>query len=72
MLNQKIEYIHYDPVKRALVAEPEHWIYSSAGDFILNRWGVVELQDLPVSSAKPSFAEHSRPGLCLGRSRIEL
>jgi putative transposase len=48
MLNQKIEYIHYNPVKRGLVAEPEHWIYSSAGDFILNRKGLIDLQELPV------------------------
>jgi hypothetical protein len=48
MLTQKIEYIHYNPVERGLVTEPEHWVYSSAGDFILERKGVVELQSLPV------------------------
>ena len=30
MLLQKIEYIHFNPVKRGLVNEPEHWRYSSA------------------------------------------
>jgi hypothetical protein len=33
MLNQKSEYIHYNPVRRGYVSEPEHWIYSSAGDY---------------------------------------
>ena len=48
MLNQKIEYIHYNPVRRGYVSEPEHWIYSSAGDYIADRKGVIDLQDLPV------------------------
>jgi putative transposase len=48
MLNQKIEYIHYNPVKRGLVMCPEHWVYSSAVDFILDQKGPVELQALPV------------------------
>jgi len=33
MLNQKINYIHFNPVKRGLVSEPEHWIYSSARNY---------------------------------------
>jgi putative transposase len=27
---QKLEYLHNNPVKRGLVASPEHWLYSSA------------------------------------------
>lgn len=30
MLIQKLEYLHNNPVKRGLVAAPEHWRYSSA------------------------------------------
>jgi len=30
MLVQKIEYLHFNPVKIGLVREPEDWIYSSA------------------------------------------
>lgn len=30
MLNQKITYIHYNPVKRGFVNNPEYWKYSSA------------------------------------------
>jgi putative transposase len=48
MLNQKIEYIHYNPVKRGFVTAPEHWIYSSAGDYVLDRKGLVEIQALDV------------------------
>jgi putative transposase len=30
MMSQKLDYIHDNPVKRGLVAGPEHWRYSSA------------------------------------------
>ena len=33
MLRQKIEYIHYNPVRRGYVDEPEHWRYSSARNY---------------------------------------
>jgi putative transposase len=31
MLRQKIDYIHYNPVRRGYVRRPEGWVYSSAG-----------------------------------------
>lgn len=34
MLHEKIEYIHNNPVKRGLVASPEHWKYSSASNYL--------------------------------------
>ena len=33
MMRQKLEYIHYNPVKRGYVDEPEHWRYSSARNY---------------------------------------
>ena len=30
IMEQKLEYLHNNPVKRGLVASPEHWRYSSA------------------------------------------
>jgi REP element-mobilizing transposase RayT len=33
MLRQKLEYIHYNPVKRGYVDFPEHWRYSSARNY---------------------------------------
>ena len=33
MLVNKIEYIHYNPVRRGLVKKPKHWIFSSAADY---------------------------------------
>jgi putative transposase len=33
MMQQKIEYIHQNPVKRGYVDQAEHWRYSSARDY---------------------------------------
>jgi len=33
MMFQKIEYIHYNPVRRGYIDEPEHWRYSSARNY---------------------------------------
>jgi hypothetical protein len=32
-LQQKLKYIHMNPVRAGLVLEPEHWLYSSAADY---------------------------------------
>ena len=32
-LNEKIEYIHWNPVRRELVEQPTEWIWSSARDY---------------------------------------
>jgi len=34
MLLKKLEYIHFNPVKRGYVDMPEHWRYSSARDYL--------------------------------------
>ena len=46
MLVQKIEYIHYNPVKRGYVDEAEYWRYSSARNFVLNDHSVIRLASL--------------------------
>jgi len=48
MLVQKIEYIHYNPVKRGLVDVPEHWRYCSARNFELNDHSLMRVDPLPV------------------------
>ena len=34
MFRQKLNYIHFNPVKKGLVDDPVHWIYSSARDYL--------------------------------------
>ena len=43
ILEQKLDYIHFNPVKRGLVTEPEHWRYSSAGYYFKGVEGVIKL-----------------------------
>jgi len=43
MLKQKIEYIHYNPVKKNLVEKPEDWKYSSAIDYYTDKKGMLEI-----------------------------
>lgn len=47
MLRQKLDYIHYNPVKRGYVAAPEHWLYSSARNHVLGDDSIIELDPLP-------------------------
>jgi putative transposase len=42
MLTQKLDYIHYNPVRLGLVDRPEDWRYSSARNY-LGQEGVVEI-----------------------------
>ncbi len=48
MLVQKIEYIHFNPVKRGYVESPEHWRYSSARNFLLEDHSIIEIDSLTV------------------------
>lgn len=43
ILEQKMEYIHENPVRAGFVEKAEDWIYSSARDYYCNRNGLIEL-----------------------------
>jgi putative transposase len=45
MLQQKIDYLHHNPVRIGVVERPEDWIYSSARDYI-GRKGIIALDAL--------------------------
>lgn len=42
VMRQKLEYIHYNPVKRGFVDLPEHWRWSSARDYA-GQVGLIEV-----------------------------
>ena len=48
MLNQKITYIHYNPVKRGYVNNPEHWKYSSACNKDWDGNEVIKLDEFEI------------------------
>ena len=41
MMKQKIEYIHYNPVKRGYVDLPEHWRYSGYRNYFDSEFDIV-------------------------------
>ena len=43
MLRQKLDYIHYNPVKRGYVDDPVHWRYSSARTYA-GQPGLIEVE----------------------------
>ncbi|MBK9483452.1 MAG: transposase [Bacteroidetes bacterium] len=43
MIDQKVEYIHNNPVEAGFVDKPEDWKYSSAIDFTINGKGLLDL-----------------------------
>ena len=43
---QKIEYIHQNPVRKGYVEQPEHWRYSSARNYILNDNSIIQIEPL--------------------------
>ena len=45
MMLQKLEYVHLNPVRRGLVAAPEHWRYSSAHEWLPGASPVLRVDD---------------------------
>ncbi len=45
MLQQKVDYLHYNPVRAGWVERPEDWLYSSARDFAGFK-GIIDLDSL--------------------------
>ena len=43
MFNIKLNYIHYNPLKRGLVENPEDWKYSSARNYLFGDHSVIEV-----------------------------
>ncbi len=43
-LHQKVEYIHNNPARNGLVALPEHYLFSSARDYITDEKGLVDIE----------------------------
>lgn len=44
VLDQKLEYVHDNPVRAGIVDTPEEYLYSSARDYYTNKKGLIELQ----------------------------
>lgn len=47
-LRQKLDYLHDNPRRKGFVDRPEHWLYSSAGSYILGEPGPMEIDVIEV------------------------
>jgi len=45
---QKLEYMHNNPVVKGFVSKPEHWLYSSARNYILDDDSVLKVELLEM------------------------
>ena len=45
MARQKLDYVHNNPVEAGFVAEPQHWLYSSAIDYSGGK-GLLEIRHM--------------------------
>ncbi|CAN5537423.1 hypothetical protein BH20VER3_BH20VER3_17060 [soil metagenome] len=51
IMEQKLEYLHNNPVQRGLVASPEHWRYSSAHEWLPGAVPVLRCDDWRTGEA---------------------
>jgi len=49
VIEQKLAYIHWNPVTAKIVMEPSHYIYSSASNYFLEK-GILEVKVIPPMS----------------------
>jgi hypothetical protein len=47
--NEKLDYIHYNPVKKGFVEKPEHWKYSSARNYLLGDDSLIVIDKIEWS-----------------------
>jgi REP element-mobilizing transposase RayT len=65
MFQQKLEYLHNNPLKRGMVVSPEHWRYSSAHEGLGGALPVLRCDDW-WEGMKQSFKDKCVPKLELG------
>ena len=41
--NEKMDYLHYNPVRKGFVEKPEHWKYSSARNWLLDDESIIRI-----------------------------
>jgi putative transposase len=46
LYNQRLNYLHYNPVAAGFVSEAIQWLYSSANEYASNEKGLLELKIL--------------------------
>jgi putative transposase len=55
---EKLRYIHNNPVKRGLVANPEEWAWSSSRHYASGEESVVEIESWWTAKRREAFGIH--------------
>lgn len=42
--HQKLNYLHDNPVRKGFVERPEHWMYSSARNYLLGDHSIISVE----------------------------
>ena len=58
-LNQKIQYIHYNPVRKSLAKDPEDYYYSSAKNFVGLKEFALEVDELDFFGLRDTIPKTS-------------
>ncbi len=58
-LNQKIQYIHYNPVRKGLAKDPEDYYFSSARNFVCQKESPLEVDELDFSGLRDTIPKTS-------------
>ncbi|MDR3736721.1 MAG: transposase [Acidobacteriaceae bacterium] len=72
---EKLQYMHRNPVKRALAASPEQWKWSSFGHYWTGEPGVVEIESIYTAQRRDRAAmktqvSEARPGAPASVARL--
>ncbi|MEQ9063682.1 MAG: transposase [Vicingaceae bacterium] len=46
MLDERLNYLHLNPVKEAIVQQPDYYIYSSANDYFREEEGILKIEKI--------------------------
>ena len=46
LFEQKLDYIHFNPVEKGFVEKPEHWKYSSARNYLLGDDSLLSIDEI--------------------------
>jgi len=57
---EKLRYIHRNPVKRGLVAEPMHWRWSSFRHYVTGERGTVEIESFWTAAVREKEYENCK------------
>ena len=66
---EKVQYIHRNPVKRGLVANPEEWVWSSFRHYTTGEAGTVEIESHWTAHRREKLGMHLQVRIVPAKSK---